>query len=157
MTGLSSGVVAITSGYDHTCALMATGDMQCWGRNTDGQLGNNSTTDSPVPVGVTGLSPGVSAMTAGESDTCALTTAGTAQCWGSNMSAVLGNNSTTGSLVPTDVTVVPSGILAIATSGNHTCVLTAAAGMQCWGYNGSGELGNGTTTDSPVPVTVIEP
>jgi alpha-tubulin suppressor-like RCC1 family protein len=68
--------------------------VECWGFGDYGDLGDNSVADSP-PVAVAGLSSGVSAITAGEYHTCALTTAGAALCWGDNASGELGNNSAT--------------------------------------------------------------
>jgi alpha-tubulin suppressor-like RCC1 family protein len=104
VTGLSSNVTAIAAGGSHTCALTTAGAVQCWGSNASGQLGNNSTTNSQLPVAVTGLSSDVTAIAAGQSHTCALMTSGAVQCWGDNEDGQLGNNSTTNSSVP--VTVV---------------------------------------------------
>jgi len=103
ITGLSSGVAAMAAGQDHTCALMTSGAVECWGSNEFGQLGNDSTTDSNPPVGVSGLSSGVALIAAGNYDTCALTVGGAALCWGENDDGQLGDNSTTTSLVPVSV------------------------------------------------------
>jgi alpha-tubulin suppressor-like RCC1 family protein len=88
VTGLSSGVQAIATGDHHACALV-NGGVQCWGLNANGQLGNNSTTESLVPVQVTGLSSGVTAITTGADHTCALVNGG-ARCWGRNGDGQLG-------------------------------------------------------------------
>ncbi|MDW8145001.1 MAG: hypothetical protein RMJ48_01685 [Roseiflexaceae bacterium] len=81
--GLSSGVVSISAGLWHTCALMNTGEVMCWGWNSYGQLGDNSTTDRWTPVPVSGLS-NATAIEAGGWHTCAVTAAGNAYCWGRN-------------------------------------------------------------------------
>ena len=154
VSGLGSGVVAITAGFDHTCALTTAGAVQCWGYNGDGELGNNSTTDSHVPVAVSNLGSGVVAIVAGQYHTCALTTAGGALCWGWNDVGQLGNNSTTTSLVPVAVSNLGSGVVAIAAGFEHTCALTTAGGALCWGDNYHGDLGNNSTTESNVPVAV---
>jgi alpha-tubulin suppressor-like RCC1 family protein len=103
VTGLSSGVAAIAAGGFHTCALTTGGGVQCWGFNYYGELGNNSTTDGSLPVSVSGLSSGVAAIAAGANHSCALTTGGAVQCWGSNGYGQLGNDSMTNSSVPVSV------------------------------------------------------
>jgi alpha-tubulin suppressor-like RCC1 family protein len=87
-------VSAIAAGYQHTCALTSWGGAKYWGRNADGQLGSGSiTSPRATPVNVVDLTSGVSAIAAGDSDTCALTRGGVAKCWGSNMFGQLGNPS----------------------------------------------------------------
>lgn len=78
------------------------GGAQCWGADADGELGSGSTTDSHVPVQVTGLTSGVQAVAAGDRHTCAAVNGGV-QCWGDDTYGMLGNNSTTGSLMPVSV------------------------------------------------------
>jgi alpha-tubulin suppressor-like RCC1 family protein len=126
----------------------------CWGENNYGQLGNNVTLNSPRPVDVLGLSSGVAAISAGMLHTCALTSAGAVLCWGSGASGELGNNSTTDSYVPVAVAGLSSGVVAISAGGAHTCALTSAGSVLCWGQNNSGQLGNNSTTNSLIPVEV---
>jgi hypothetical protein len=103
VVGLTSGVASLTGLGSHTCAVTTSGGAKCWGYNSSGQLGNNSTTSSSVPVDVVGLTSGVASLTVGGAHACAVTTSGGAKCWGSNSSGQLGNNSTTSSKVPVDV------------------------------------------------------
>jgi alpha-tubulin suppressor-like RCC1 family protein len=148
-------VSAVAASYYHTCALTTAGGVQCWGWNMYGQLGNGTTTDSDVPVAVSGLSSGVVAISVGYGHSCALTAAGGVVCWGENDGGGLGNNSTTSSLAPVAVTGLPSTVVAVAAGGSDfTCALTSTGGVLCWGGNHFGTLGNGTTTDSLVPVPV---
>ena len=153
VSGLSSGVKAISAGVSYGCAVTTSGSVKCWGLNSYGQLGNNSTTNAATPVDVTNLSSGAVAVSAGTDHTCALTTNGGVKCWGTNTNGQLGNNSATNSFVPVDVSGMTSGIAAIAVSGSHSCAITTTGTVKCWGYNRYGQLGNGSYTDSSVPVS----
>jgi alpha-tubulin suppressor-like RCC1 family protein len=155
VAGLTSGVVSISTGDAFSCALTATGAVKCWGQNFTGQLGNNSTTDSHIPVGVVGLSSGMIAVSAGSNHACAVNGAGALMCWGSNSGGQLGDNSTTDSHVPVPVTGLSSGVVAVSASAHHTCALTVTGGVKCWGANTSGELGTGSAADSLVPLDVV--
>jgi alpha-tubulin suppressor-like RCC1 family protein len=124
------------------------------GDNVVGQLGNNFTTSSSVPVEVWGLTSGVTAIAAGGSYTCAVVNGG-AQCWGYNGDGQLGNNSTTNSSVPVDVEGLTSGVTAVATAaGDFRACAIVNGGARCWGNNRWGQLGNDSTTNSSVPVDV---
>ncbi|HUO61908.1 MAG TPA: RCC1 repeat-containing protein [Candidatus Bathyarchaeia archaeon] len=154
-------VTAISVGYWSTCAI-ASGQSYCWGYNNDGELGNNSTTASTVPVATytAGVLSGKTVTAISQADngwqTCAVAS-GAAYCWGYNNDGQLGNNSLTTSLVP--VAVYTAGVLsgktitAISTGDFHTCVI-ASGKAYCWGYNNDGQLGNNSVTDSKVPVAV---
>ncbi|WP_419203912.1 putative Ig domain-containing protein [Bordetella trematum] len=150
---LSSGVASITAGRDHTCAVVS-GAARCWGANNNGQLGDNSTTDRWTLVGVVGLSSGVSSISAGKTHTCAVTTAGGAKCWGRNSYGQLGNNSTTDSLTPVNVTGLSSGVASITAGGDHTCAVVSGA-ARCWGWNYYGQLGDNGIIQRWKPVGVL--
>jgi alpha-tubulin suppressor-like RCC1 family protein len=151
VVGLSSGVTAIAAGGDHTCALMSTGGIKCWGYNWYGQLGDGSIAARQyTPVEVRGLGSGITAITTGAVHTCALTSAGGAMCWGSNHRGELGNGTTVYRALPVDVGGLGGVATAIATTEGHTCVV-AAGGAMCWGSNQHSQLGDGTMTYRFVP------
>ena len=161
------GAVSISAGSYHTCALLADHTARCWGYNY-GQLGNNTNTDSSVPVTV--LDPadtttalgGIASITARAYSTCALMTDSTARCWGYNGIGQLGNNTTVNAKVPvtvldpTDTTTALGGIASITAGLETPCAAMDDHTARCWGRNIFGQLGNNTNTDSSVPVTVLD-
>ena len=152
--GLGSGVVAVSAGSAHTCALTNGGSAKCWGANNYGQLGFGSTTSYNVPVDVVGMDINVTAIESGWNHTCALTNSGSVKCWGQNGHGHLGDGTTTSQLAPVDVVGLGSGVAAISAGGTHTCAITSGGGVKCWGNNNQGQLGDGTTTQSMTPVNV---
>lgn len=145
---------SISAGGLHTCAVTTLGGVKCWGINDDGQLGDGTTERSLVPVDVVGLASGVVAVASADDHTCALTAIGGVKCWGANHFGELGNGSNEGSLVPTDVAGLASGVIAISAAGGTTCALTSAHRVKCWGYNGHGAVGTGDQESPTTPVEV---
>ena len=150
-----AAATSISTGDAHTCALTSVGTVYCWGSNQYGQLGNGNTTNFTAPVKVIGLSGPVSALAAGRGHSCALTNAGAVQCWGQNNYGQLGNGNLTDSTSPVTVNGLSNPVTALAAGYGHTCALTVAGEIQCWGDNGHGELGNGSNSNSSSPLTVI--
>ncbi len=155
--GLSVGVKAVSAGSTHTCALLTTGGVKCWGNNNHGQLGDGTKIDRWTPVDVVGLASGVASIEGGGLDTCAVTIGGGAKCWGANQAGRLGDGTITDRWTPVDVVGLSSGVAKIRNNdagGAHTCAVMINGGLKCWGSNSGGQLGNGTTTDSHVPIDV---
>ena len=147
------GVSAVAAGDDHSCALLKVlGNVECWGLNNAGQLGNGTRKNSSKPVfvqavGGGGAIRGVIAIAAAGNHTCALRSAaaGVVVCWGQNNAGVLGNGSATRlqALIPESVNGL-TRVTAISTSANDTCALLKGGSLKCWGFNEYGELGPGT-------------
>jgi len=164
--GLLNNIIAVSAGDAHSLALHSDGAVFSWGDNVDGQLGNNNQpVDSPVPVQVVGIGgfgflSGIKAIAAGAFHNLALRFDGTVVAWGDNSLGQLGNNNPgIDSDVPVQV-LGPGGvgilrnIVAIAAGGLHSLALTSDGHVYAWGNNFDGQLGNGTFTQSNVPVLV---
>jgi alpha-tubulin suppressor-like RCC1 family protein len=150
---------AIAAGWAHTCALSSTGTAYCWGRTDSGESGTGSNSGSILNPRATTMPNGVTfkSIDTFGSHTCALTTTGTVYCWGLNSNGQIGDGSKTDRLVPTAVTI-PGGLTVTAiTAGDLTCAITSTVTTYCWGANDTGQLGNGTATDSTTPVAVTMP
>ena len=139
----------VTAGLDYVCGLAMNGRIYCWGYNEFGQLGDGTITDSPLPVGVAGLPSSVRAVTTGGNFSCALMTDGGVTCWGLNAAGQLGDGTYIDRPAPVDVAGLAGGVSAIAAGFYHVCGITKDGGVTCWGGNESGQLGIGTTSDSP--------
>ena len=152
VTGLTRGIKAISAGNFFACALTTRGAVTCWGANSYGQLGNNTTVPSARPVAVHGFSKGVKGLGSGGFHSCALTTKGAVKCWGYNAEGELGDNTMVNSATPVLVHGLRRGVKQISSGSYSTCALTRKGAVTCWGHNGEGELGNNTTTRSTRPV-----
>jgi YD repeat-containing protein len=158
---------AVIVGGQHACALLNVQRLTCWGRDTDGQLGNGAATTGNVfvpPFPVTLPAPiagGVSALDAGEEQTCAVLGSGQVTCWGGDFDGQLGNGPFGDTARPSTPITLPGGATAIAVSAGfvHTCALLNTAQVTCWGNAGSGALGNGAGTGivSSPPAPVVLP
>lgn len=149
--GVPAGASAVASGTVHSCAL-ADGHVYCWGQNLHGQLGDGSNASSASAVLVPGLAA-VDAIDVGHHHTCALQ-AGVVYCWGWNRDGQIGNGSAGGDrLFPDPVRGLPPEVTAVVTGQQVTCAL-ADGDVYCWGWNGNGNLGDGTFTDRALPVAV---
>ena len=166
-TSFLSGVTTISVGETSACAVLSAGTVSCWGNNTDGALGNNTTTSSryAVPVsGINGITVRAKEVSVGTGFACALLSTGAVKCWGRNTFGQLGNNTATRSLVPVDVktstqsattATTPlafTNVTSISAGAQHTCAIALVSGIPqgfCWGYNSDRQLGVGTTMKTP--------
>jgi len=147
---------AIVAGLFHSCGITADSTAYCWGDNSPGVLGNNSTRYSLVPVPVFG---GFKASTValGKYFSCALSPAGAAWCWGNNDLGTLGNGTTASDSVPVPVAGgLTFGQLSVGV-GHHACGLTQSGVLYCWGANSNGQLGRPGRSNgsSSVPVRAV--
>ncbi|MBE9503147.1 MAG: hypothetical protein IME96_03125, partial [Proteobacteria bacterium] len=155
----SNPVIAIAAGYSHSLALKDDGTVWSWGENEIGQLGDGTTDNRDTPVQVNGLAS-IIAISAGAFHSVAIMNDGTVWTWGYNGYGQLGEGTTTDSLGPVQV-VGLTGIIGIAAGQLHTVAMknngALPVSVWAWGSNGSGQLGNNSTTDSSLPVQVLAP
>lgn len=142
----------VASGTDFACASLPSGRVDCWGANSQGQLGDGSKTSSSKPVAVKNLTTAVDVVAGGQ-HACALKVDGSVVCWGDATSGTLGNGGSTDSSSPVAVSGL-SGVTQIAAGATSTCALLSDQTVKCWGANTAGQLGNGANTQSAVPVAV---
>lgn len=150
VTGPEEGVDSVTAGSGHTCVLTSSAGIKCWGYN---MFGKGETQKSPKDV--MGFTNGVAAVSAGVDHICVLMIVGSVKCRGLNDRGQLGDGTTAARYSWVDVTGLPRGTIAVSAGESHSCALTRAGGVRCWGNNGHGRLGDGTTTDSITPVDVL--
>jgi alpha-tubulin suppressor-like RCC1 family protein len=167
VTGLTASVDSIAAGQYGTCALLAGGTVACWGMNSFGQLGDETTTGpelctglpcSTTPVVVPGVS-GATAVATNGGEACAILSSGAVECWGSAANGELGsaafsNGDAGASLAPTPVSGLTQVTAVALGAVGYGCALLVDGTVQCWGDNEYGELGNGSIADSPTPVPV---
>lgn len=153
-----------TEGF-HTCARRNDSTLFCWGSNFYGQLGDGSTTTRPSPVQVSGGFNAVS-VSAGSAHTCAISTSGSLFCWGIANSGQLGigavpfgpnpdcPNSNNIRCYTSPQSVAAGTPTMVSAAPNSTCTLYADLSIKCWGHNGYGQVGDGTTEQRLVPTTL---
>ncbi|MGI8411580.1 MAG: RCC1 domain-containing protein [Solirubrobacteraceae bacterium] len=155
-------VVALLGFSSAGAAASESGSVLAWGYNADGELGNGGTASSTVPAPVSGgmIPPGTTftRVAVGAVHSLALSATGQLYAWGDNAFGELGDGTTTGAHMPVAVAAgaIPAGtkIAEIAGGSGFSVALSASGQLYAWGYNRHGELGDGTTTDSNVPVAV---
>jgi alpha-tubulin suppressor-like RCC1 family protein len=144
-------VIQIGEGNSFTCAVTMDSAVMCWGRNALGQLGNNTSDDSVVPVIVPDLEPGVTSISVGRTHACVVTTEGAAKCWGGNVFSQLGDGTTMHSLYPQQVIGLERGVLQVSAGERHSCAILEGGAVKCWGDNRDGQLGTGDRTARTMP------
>ena len=159
-----SGVSAVSTGREHTCAVVS-GGVKCWGWGENGRLGNKSssaTQTTPVDVHTSDRDSsslsGVTAVSAGLAHTCAVVSGGV-KCWGLGDNGRLGHGESTDPDENTPRGVADltagSGVTAVSAGANHTCAVVSG-GVKCWGLGDNGQLGYGGVGDKATPEDVAE-
>jgi len=144
--GLTDAVL-VTAGQQHTCVSTSSSAMKCWGYGLNYQLGTGTTARQNTPASVVGLSAGVSAISAGYLNTCALLTTGEVECWGNNSNGQVGKGGSTGgdTSLPSKVVVGGSTLTNVsvisASDSGWTCAVTTTNRAYCWGGNFGYNLG----------------
>ncbi len=154
VAALGSSALEVAAGDSHTCARKADGTLWCWGNGNLGALGDGSATVKPTPVQVAALGTSVIGVTAGGGYTCARKSDSTAWCWGWNDKGQLGDGTTTDKSIPVQLTTLGTTVSEIQAGFKGTCARRTDGSAWCWGANGLGQLGDGTTTEQHTPVQV---
>ena len=148
-------VEKITTGREHTCAILDDGSVSCWGNNVVGQLGDGTNINKNTPTQTLPLGQGAVAISAGGTEesfhTCALLDDGSVSCWGSNSNGQLGDGTDIDRNTPTQTLPLGQSAVAIAAGTDHTCAVLDDGSVSCWGSNSYGELGDGTDSDANTP------
>ena len=165
VANLGGKAIGLSAGRYHTCATLETGEIRCWGSNKFGQIGDGTQTDRPSPVRVVDLPGKAVAVSAGAGFTCARLASGPPACWGWNDYGQLASSGVapgladehgfTVQLSPTRVEDIEGGLRDLAAGDGHTCVLTSAGEVKCWGMNDDDQLGDGTLWDWGKPVSPV--
>ena len=152
---LNSGryAVDISTNGEHNCIILDDGSVSCWGNNSNGQLGDGTTTNRDSPTTVTSLGDGRTAIdiAAGNYHTCVILDNGSVSCWGDNSAGQLGDGTYQNQTTPTLVADLGGNAIEIAAGRLHTCVILDDGSVSCWGSNFAGQLGDGTGAERNVP------
>ena len=140
---------AIAAGSNHTIYLDPSGNVWGWGLNSNGQLGDGTTTNRSTPVQSTTLSS-MEAVTAGNSHSLGLANDGTVWAWGGNDNGQLGDGTTTQHATPKHLTT-PTGMVALSAGTGFSLGLASDGTVWAWGNNANGQLGDGTTSSHSNP------
>jgi len=147
----------ITTGPFTTCGIRSDGTAWCWGQNVEGQLGDGGTTEQPAPVQVVDAGPWVDIFSRGAT-TCAIKTDGSLWCWGRGTNGRLGNGGIVNSSVPVPVAEPGPWVhITVGSNSSAICGIKMNGTLWCWGENAGGQFGNGTTTNSSIPVRMPDP
>ncbi|WP_460618162.1 RCC1 domain-containing protein [Hymenobacter ruber] len=152
--GTDKDWVQVAAGAYHSMGLKADGTAYAWGDNRNGQLGDGTTTNHSVPTLVGTATDRYTQLAAGSFHSLGRRTDGTAYAWGQNSFGQLGDGTTTGRTTPTLVGAATNRFIHLAAGAYHSLGLMADGTAYAWGDNGSGRLGDETTTDHNVPMLV---
>ena len=145
----------VVTGKSHTAAIKTDGTLWTWGRNSAGQLGNNSVTNTSSPVQTVSGGTNWRLVACGSDHTVAIKTDGTLWTWGYNANGQLGNNSVTTRSSPVQTVSGGTNWRLVAGGGNHTAAIKTDGTLWTWGYNSWAQLGNNSFTDTSSPIQTV--
>jgi alpha-tubulin suppressor-like RCC1 family protein len=154
---ITGAVTQVSTGWYHTLALKADRSVWAWGYNAQGEIGDGTTNQRATPTQVnvlTGLTS-VTGVAAGQYHSVAVKSDGTVWGWGYNAYGQIGDGSTTSRVVPVQAVLLPGVMIQVAAGANHTLALRNDGTVWGWGYNGYGQLGDGTQTNRTSAVQVL--
>jgi LPXTG-motif cell wall-anchored protein len=157
VVGLNGSAIAVAAGYHHTCALLVSGTVQCWGWNASGQLGDGTTNDSNAPVTVQGLTSAVEALTVGSRNSCVLLSNGEIKCWGDNMYGQLGDGTDTNRSLPVSVLNFVGATTTTTTTTTSSPTTTRAPAVSSTTSPQSQTVTSGTTAAANVQSSSRQP
>jgi len=153
VTALGNTVAGVSAGDQHTCARKTDGTLWCWGYNNFGQLGDGTNTSRNFPVQVA-TSGSFIEVSAGGEHTCGRKSDSTLWCWGDNVVGMLGDGTTTNRNTPVPVVGLGTPAAEVSAGEDHTCARLTDETLWCWGSNNNAQIGDGSHTDSSLPVWV---
>lgn len=145
----------ISAGYRHSLALADDGSVYAWGQNSKGQLGDGTQVHKNVPVEVSAVGKTFSTLSAGGYHSMAVATDDSLWAWGENEDGQLGDGTTTNRKIPVAISVADETVSTISAGGYHSLATTSDGSLNAWGYNGSGQLADGTKTNRNSPHEVL--
>ena len=175
--GMTRVATSISSGYEHTCAILDNGDVSCWGKGSSGALGNGDTPTTTTVTTIVGSTTVNTATTSNPTETsppeaidlgtgrtavalssrnfhtCAILDNGAVSCWGQGNYRQLGNGGYSHKYSPTSTATLGTGRTAVALSSGdqHTCAILDNGAVSCWGSGANGQLGNGGQSTKSTP------
>eukprot|EP00551_Chaetoceros_affinis_P014668 CAMPEP_0203690138 /NCGR_PEP_ID=MMETSP0091-20130426/2510_1 /ASSEMBLY_ACC=CAM_ASM_001089 /TAXON_ID=426623 /ORGANISM="Chaetoceros affinis, Strain CCMP159" /LENGTH=385 /DNA_ID=CAMNT_0050560117 /DNA_START=50 /DNA_END=1207 /DNA_ORIENTATION=+ len=156
--GLNVFPQQVALGAIHTCAITNDNKLKCWGDNEYGQVGDGTMIDRNIPTNIDlGLNAYPQEIALGSEHTCAVMNDNKLKCWGRNEYGQVGDGTTSDRNIPTTIDLgLNAYAQEVALGESYTCAITNDDKLKCWGFNGDGQLGDGTTTDRTTPTSVVE-
>ncbi len=148
-----AGGRAVSAGDSFSCSLSSDGDIDCWGENAFGQIGDGTKLRRDTPTRIGASNAPWKKLSSGGGHSCAINAAGKLFCWGYNEFGQVGIGTNTDVLTPTQIGTDSDWSL-VKLGAAHSCAIKTSGQLYCWGYNGDGEVGDGSSTDRSAPVLI---
>lgn len=154
VVGISGSAASLALGNNHSCVLTAEGAVYCWGRNSEGQVGDGTLDPTAATARKIVSTVVLTSLSAGDNHTCAHSAEGASLCWGANDTAQVGQGTLVDLVAPVEV-MTDSRL--VAAGGGHSCGVDSSGSMLCWGSDRRGQLGRAALLSSTQPIQVATP